>query len=127
MKETKVTKKDNLTAIASYLAENGKTEWADVIKHEIDLLDKKAEKAKERAATKKATNDDLADLVEAALTDELTTIADITAKIDFEGVSPSKVQARLNKLVGREVAVKEQITIGEGKEKRKLMAYRIAD
>ena len=125
MKEIKVTKKDNFTAIASILRDLGKEDLALVMDNEITLLENKAAKAKERAATKKATNDDLADLVAAALTDELTIIADITAKIEFDGVTTAKVQARLNKLVDNGVATKEQIFVGEGKDRRKLMAYKI--
>ena len=127
MKEIKVTKKDNFATIASILRDLGKEDLALVMDNEITLLENKAAKAKERAATKKATNDDLADLVAAALTNELTIIADVTAKIEFDGVTPAKVQARLNKLVDNGVAVKEQISVGEGKDRRKLMAYRLAD
>ena len=124
----KITKKDNFTAIAAFLAENGKSDWAAVINHEIELLDKKAAKAKETAATKKATNDELADAVVAALTDEFATIGDITAAVEFDGeISNAKVQARLNKLVDNGVAVKEQISVGDTGSKRKLMHYKLAD
>jgi hypothetical protein len=124
--EKKITKRDNFTSIVEVLENAGRTDLADVVRHEIDLLDAKASKAKERAATKKAEADELMVLVQDALTSELTTIANITAGIEYEGISPAKVQARLNKLVANEVAVKEQISVGEGKEKRKLMAYKLA-
>ena len=126
MTEKKITKKENFTEIAAFLTEVGKIEWADVINHEIELLDNKAAKAKATAAKKKTEGDALRDAVQAVLTDEFQTIADITAKVEGEDVSTAKVQYRLNALVGAGIAVKEQVTIGEGESRRKLMAYRIA-
>ena len=126
MTEKKITKKENFTEIAAFLTEAGKIEWADVINHEIELLDNKAAKAKATAAKKKTEGDALRDAVQAVLTDELQTIADITAKVEGEDVSAAKVQYRLNALVGAGIAVKEQVTVGEGESRRKLMAYRVA-
>ena len=126
MTEKKITKKENFTEIAAFLTEVGKIEWADVINHEIELLDNKAAKAKAAAAKKKTEGDALRDAVQAVLTDELQTIADITAKVEGEDVSAAKVQYRLNALVGAGIAVKEQVTVGEGESRRKLMAYAIA-
>ena len=124
----KITKKDNFIAIAAFLADAGKTEWADVINHEIELLDKKAATAKATAAKKKVEGDALTDAVAAVLTDELATIADITAKIEGDDVTVSKVQYRLNQLVANGKARKEQVTVsGDGSKARKLMAYAIAD
>ena len=124
----KITKKDNFTAIAEFLSANGKTEWADVINHEIELLDKKAATAKATAAKKKVEGDALTDAVAAVLTDELATIADIAAKVDGDDVTVSKVQYRLNQLVANGKARKEQITVsGDGSKARKLMAYRLAN
>lgn len=124
----KITKKDNFTAIAEFLLANGKTEWADVINHEKELLEKKAATAKAAAAKKKVEGDALTDAVAAVLTDELATIADITAKVEGDDVTVSKVQYRLNQLVANGKARKEQVTVsGEGSKARKLMAYAIAD
>ena len=127
MTEKKITKKENFTEIAAFLTEVGKIEWADVINHEIELLDNKAAKAKATAAKKKTEGDALRDAVQAVLTDEFKTIADITAKVEGEDVSTAKVQYRLNALVGAGIAVKEQVTVGEGESKRKLMSYKLAD
>ena len=126
MTEKKITKKENFTEIAAFLTEVGKIEWADVINHEIELLDNKAAKAKATAAKKKTEGDALRDAVQAVLTDEFQTIADITAKVEGEDVSTAKVQYRLNALVGAGIAVKEQVTVGEGESRRKLMAYAMA-
>ena len=124
--EKKITKRDNFNAIIEVLTDAGREDLAKVIEHEIELLDNKAAKAKATAAKKKAEGDALRDAVQAVLTDEFQTIADITAKVEGEDVSTAKVQYRLNALVGAGIAVKEQVTIGEGESRRKLMAYRIA-
>ena len=95
--------------------------------NEIALLDKKAIKAKERAATKRAEGDELTDAVRAAMSaEEFEPIADIAARIEGEDVTVAKVQYRLGQLVKNGEAEKEQITIpgGEGQKARKIMAYR---
>ena len=96
--------------------------------NEIALLDKKAEKAKERAATKRAEGDALTDAVRDALTGEFEPIADIAARIEGEDVTVAKVQYRLGQLAKNGEAVKEQITIpgSEGQKARKVMAYKLA-
>jgi acyl-CoA reductase-like NAD-dependent aldehyde dehydrogenase len=100
---------------------------AQFAEKEIASLDKKAEKAKERAAQKKAASDELMDAVREALTDEFESIADITAKIDGDDVTVAKVQYRLNKLVGNGEAEKTDLTIpgGEGVKARHIKGYRV--
>jgi hypothetical protein len=124
---TKITKKDNFLNIVSILTDAGHTDLANVIKHEIELLDSKAAKAKDAAAKKKTEGDALRDAVAAVLTSDFCTIADITAKVNFDGATTSQVQYRLNSLVTNGVAVKEQVTVGDGDSKRKLMGYKLAD
>lgn len=126
-KATKITKKDNFIAAVEVLEAAGRTDLADVIRHEIELLNTKAAKAKATAAKKKVEGDALRDAVQAVLTDEFQTIADVTAQVEGEDVSASKVQYRLNALVTNGLAVKEQITVGEGESKRKLMSYKLAN
>ena len=125
----KITKKENFIEIVNVLENAGRSDLADVIKHEIELLENKAAKAKATAAKKKAEGDALYDAVAAVLTDELTTIADITAKVEFDGeVTVGRVQARLNKLVANGIATKEQVSVAsEGAKARKLQAYKLAD
>lgn len=95
--------------------------------HEIELLDKKAVKAKETAKAKNAASDELTEAVAAVLNDEFQTIADVTAQIEGEDVTTSKVQYRLNALVKAERAEKSEVTVPatEGKKARKVMAYRL--
>lgn len=45
MADKKITKRENFTNIMNYLAENGKAEWAEVMAHEIELLNRKASKS----------------------------------------------------------------------------------
>lgn len=124
----KITKRDNFTEIVSILTEAGRTDLADVVAHEIELLDNKAAKAKAKAAEKKAEADELTLVVAQVLTDEFQTVADITAQIEGEDISTHKVVARLTKLVNAGEAVKEQVSVtgADGKAK-KVMGYKLAD
>ena len=45
MAEKKITKRENFEGIMNFLAENGKTEWAEVMAHEIELLARKNSKS----------------------------------------------------------------------------------
>ena len=95
---------------------------------EIASLEKKAVKAKEAAAKKKAEADELLEVVFNALSDEeFGTIADIVGRLeDVDGVTVGKVQYRLNALAREGRAEKTQITIPatEDTKARKVVAYR---
>lgn len=139
----KITKKNIYTALVNFAetgtmvfdtAEGAKVEITmDVLKafaeKEIEHLDKKAAKAKESAAKRKSEADGLMKAVEAVLTDEYETIADIAAKVDFEDATVSKVTYRLNKLVEAGVADKKDLKISgsDGKKGRTVKAYKLAD
>ena len=130
----KITKKQMFEGLIAYFhgedVEIENEDFVEFCQSQIDDLDKKAAKAKERAAAKKAEGDELTDLVHSVLTDEYQTIADITVVIaeTVPDVSASKVTARLTKLFNAGSIEKEQVSIedSEGK-KRKCMAYRLAD
>lgn len=128
----KITKKEKLTAIIAILTGEGtEIDTAELITYcekEIEALDKKAAKAKETAAKKKAEADGLTDKVAELLTDELQTTADITAQIEDEDITTHKVSYRLTSLVKSGVAVKEEITVAgkDGQKARKLAAYKLA-
>ena len=128
----KITKREMFEALVE--AANGAEfkftaeELIAFAENEIALLDKKAVKAKERAATKKAEGDELTEAVRAAMSaEEFEPIADIAARIEGEDVTVAKVQYRLTQLVKNGEAEKEQITIpgGEGQKARKIMAYKL--
>ena len=130
----RITKKQMFEGMIAYFnGENVEIEneaFIEFCQDQIADLDKKAAKAKERAAAKKAEGDELTDLVLSVLTDEYQTIADITVVVaeTVPDVSASKVTARLTKLFNIGAIEKEQISVedSEGK-KRKCMAYRLAD
>lgn len=120
----KVTKKEYYVMLKEVVENSNsenKNELVEFIEKQITLLDNKAAKAKERAAEKRAEGDELRALVEATLTDEYQTIADITEQIDNEDVTKAKVTARLTQLVKDGLAVKEEAKTEDGK---KVMVYR---
>lgn len=45
MAEQKITKRMNFEGIMQFLAEHGKSDWAEVMAHEIELLDRKNSKS----------------------------------------------------------------------------------
>lgn len=79
--------------------------------NELVLLDKRATRAKETAAKKRAEGDALTDAVAQALTSEFETTADIAARIEGEDISLNKVVYRLNQLVANGVAEKTDMKI----------------
>lgn len=94
---------------------------------EIEALEKKAAKAKERAAAQKAEGDELTDAVLAVLTDEFQPAGDIVKALNREDVTTHKVSYRLRVLVESGKAVKDQINIAaEGEKKHLLMGYKLA-
>ena len=94
--------------------------------NEIDLLDKRAVKAKERAAVKKAETDDLTEAVYEVLGDDFEPIADIAARIEGDDLTVGKVGARLRKLVEMGKAEKAELKVkpADGGKTRSLVGYR---
>lgn len=119
----KMTKKEMYAFIAETLSTND--EVVQFCENEIALLDKKAAKAKEAAAKKRAEGDELTEAVFAALsTEEFEPIANIAARIDGPDVTVSKVTYRLTQLVKNGKAEKSEIVVeGDGKN-RKIMGYK---
>lgn len=130
-KTNNVTKRELYTAIRE-IFENTETSVGDITPDmviefcdkEIAALDRRAEKARENAAKRKAEGDDMTEAVYAALTDEFTTIAAITLATDFEDVTVGKVQYRLKTLVDSNRAEKQEITVEENGKSRKVMGFR---
>lgn len=127
----KVTKREMFEAIKAAVVSG---EWkydADQVvgfcEKEIASLDKKAAKAKETAAKKRAEGDELMDAVREALTDNFEPISEIAARIEGEDVTVSKVTYRLTQLVKNGAAEKQELTVvGENGKKRNIMGYRLA-
>ena len=125
MAEVKVTKKDwyaQIRAVVEASDNEQKEGILGFIDHEVELLEAKAAKAAERAASKKADGDELRNAVQAVLTDELQTIDAITAQIEGEDITKAKVTARLTQLVKAGIATKDMVKTEDG---RKVTAYKL--
>ena len=131
MTTEKITKRDMYEAIIGAM-ETGEIKYApnEVIafcQNEIELLDKKAAKAKERAAAKSAENDEIMDKVRDVLSpNDFMPIADVVKAIGDPDLTAAKVQYRLRKLAEANEAEKTEVTIAgaEGTKARKVVAYR---
>ena len=131
----KLTKKDFYAALkemvimseVEMVGEIPADEVIAFIDKSVEQIDNKATKAKEKAAEKKAAEDDIYKAVVAALTADFQTIDEITAAVQEatgdEEITKSKVTARLTKAVKAEVAKKEQVK----RDSRKVMAYALKE
>ena len=125
MAEVKITKKDwyaQIRVIVEASDNEQKEGILGFIDHEVELLEAKAAKAAERAASKKADGDELRNAVQAVLTNDLQTIDAITAQIEGEDITKAKVTARLTQLVKAGVATKDMVKTEDG---RKVTAYKL--
>ena len=93
-------------------------------------LDHRNEKAKERAAKKRAEGDELTEQVFALVTDEPQSREDITNALIAGGadVTIGKVGYRLSALVADGRINKEEVVIpgGEGEKSKRVMVYTVA-
>ena len=133
MTTVKVTKRERYESIKALVEAVGAVEGIDTdgivafCDKEIATLDTRAEKAKERAAEKRAEGDELQAAVLAALTDEPASRQEVTDRIEGEDVTLAKVGYRLTALVKQGLAVKEEIAVtGEDGKSKKAAAYRLA-
>ena len=122
MEEKKMTKRDYFVEIKEILENANETALAETMAHEIELLDKKTAKNKERAAQRKIEGDELRDTISNILVDEPQTIDEIVDQIDDEEITKAKVVARLTQLVNLGEAIKEQVS----KDGKKVMSYKRA-
>ena len=133
--EKKLTKKEFYAGIIEAMKTGdspiAKEEVIAFCENEIALLDKKATKAKERQAAKKAEGDELTDIVKSVLTEEFQVTADIAkAVVDATGnedYTIHKIQYRLGQLVKNGVAESTDVKIpgGEGVKARTIKGYRV--
>ena len=133
----KMTKRNVYEALINYantgvMSYDGNEVTAEALaafaENEIALLDKKAVKAKERAASKRAEGDELTAVVRQVMsTEEFEPIAEIAARIEGEDVTVAKVTYRLTQLVKNGEAEKQELTIpgAEGQKARKVQGYKL--
>ena len=133
--ENKITKKEIFETIKEYL-ETGhcKLDTSVIVEFcdkEINALDTKSAKAKERAAAKRAEADELLEQVQNVLTDEYQAIADITAAVNLVNADATvhKVTNRLTRLVDSGIAEKTEISVAgvDGGKARKIKAFKICN
>lgn len=125
--EKRITKRDNYEALKE-IVEKSNVENAEMlvefINKQIEMIDNKSAKAKEKAAEKRAEGDELRAIIKSVLTNEYQTVDAITAQIEGEDITKAKVVARLTQLVNNGEAVKEQ---GKSEDNKKVMTYKLAD
>lgn len=133
----KITKREMYEALVAYATEAdmevvvGETtvtaeDFVTFATKEIEQLDKKAVKAKERAAAKRAEGDALTEAVLDVLTAEFQTAAEVAAAlVDVEDATVAKVSYRLGALVKDGKAVKEDIKVDRDGKKATLKGYRL--
>ena len=130
MTTEKITSRDNYMRILDILADvPDSDDLVDFCNHQIELLDKRAAKARETAAAKREAADPIMDAVLAVLTTEPQTIEDVVAAMDNSDYTIAKVRYRLTQLEKDERVVKSDVTIpgGEGQKSRKVKAYALAE
>ena len=133
MKNTeKYTKHNKLNDIKAILGQV-ETDAYDIpaliefVESEMGALERKAAKAKENAAAKKAEKDELCEAVLAVLTAEPQTRDQVAEQIEGEEITVAKVGARLNKLVASGEAVKTEVaSVSASGKKSTKMAYALA-
>jgi esterase/lipase len=130
MTTTNVTKTMVLDAIKALIAADAEITVEDVTVTGTDIQNycdsakaqivKKNERARERAAEKRAEGDELTTAIRSVITDTLQSVDEITANVAIENVTKNKVIARLGQMVRAGEIMKEQFKAEDG---RKLMGY----
>lgn len=114
--EKKITKKEYYAMLKDIVRgdsnsemTNSQCELIKFIDKQIEAIETKAEKAKEKAAEKKANGDELREVVQSVLTDEYQTIDTIVSQIEGEDITKAKITARLTSLVKAGLATKSDL------------------
>ena len=123
-KVTKVEMYEKLRQVILGAEVENANELVEFIDVQVNQLLNKAEKAKERAAKKRAEGDALRVAILEVLDENLKSINQIMEAVEFEGgeVTRARVAARLTQLVKAGLVEKEQM---KGTGKNRYMAYRL--
>lgn len=130
MTTEKITSRNHFERILSILNDvPDSDDLVEFCKHQIEMLDKRAAKARETAAAKREAVDPMMEATLAALTNEPQTIEDVVAAMNSEDCTIAKVRYRLTQLEKDGQVVKTEVTIpgGEGQRARKVKAYALAE
>ena len=115
---------DVIESVFSTIDNENAGEVLNMVAKERAALDRKNEKAKERAAEKRAAGDELRERVYAVIEEagEPITVNGILEAMCDSSLTPAKVTARTRQLVAAGVVSKGQVKI----DGHKLMAYTLA-
>ncbi len=123
----KLTKKDYFGIIREMVegatVEN-KEELLAFVDKQVEMLDAKADKAKARAAEKRAEGDELRATVKAVLTNEFQGIEDILPQVEGEEITKAKIIARLTQLVKAGEVEKAK---AKTEDKKEITVYKLAE
>lgn len=120
----KITARENYVAIADFVKANGGDEaWVAFLNTQVEKLDAKAAKAKEKRAEKAAEPDPYIEAIAGAIGDEPITADEIVAKLGIEDLTKNKVTARIGKIEGVE-KVDIKVENAEGKTVKRVAYVR---
>lgn len=120
-----MTKREMYDVIGSVFATTDREDKDEIlafVEKEKAALDRKNEKAKERAAEKRAAGDELRERVKGVLGSEPMTIGEILDALGDESLTSAKITARTRQLVAAGAIEKQMVKV----EGRKLTAYTLA-
>lgn len=129
MENIKITKRDFLNNIKTVFT-TGESDFDPELmiafaEKELAQLTHKADKARERAAAKRAEVDVLYDRIMGVLSNEPKTVAEIVIALNDEDVTAGKVSYRCSKMAANGDITKTNVKLsGEGKA-RTLVAYAV--
>lgn len=135
MENKKISDKEFFENVISIMTTGEATldpqEMIEKAQQKIASIERKAERAKELRAEKRAAGDELLELVKACLTNDWNIAANIAAEISEktgETFSRQKISARLTKLVKDGFAVEsDMILTKENGKKNTAKSYKLAD
>lgn len=116
MAEMKITKRDRFEDLKVIAAAAGRDDLVEFLDAQIEVLNTRAQKAREYKAKKSAAGDVLRDKIEGVLKNEFVTADEITELVaeGNEDITKAKVVARLTALCKANKAIRETAKI-EGK------------
>lgn len=123
----KLTKKDYFGMIREMVegaSVENKEELLAFVDSQVTMLDAKAEKAKARAAEKRAEGDELRATVKSVLTNEFQGIEDILPQVEGEEITKAKIIARLTQLVKAGEVEKAK---AKTEDKKEITVYKLAE
>lgn len=103
-KRFEMTRKEMFTELVAIATDIGRTDLAEMLEHEIEVIDKKSSKKKE---TSDADKELMAEILEVLEGCEPVTCTQIVDLLGRPGISTSKVRAMLTKLGDKVVNTKE--------------------